>query len=169
MYLRYTPESFASSQNFDLIMAITLSELPTEVLHQIISYIPPSSVPTVQKVSHRFYNLPQPFLWRNHCLSHFKYWSLEHDIRQKLAGDIGETDWKKLFSNRYDIDRSITCDVDGILASQRNRIEKAERIMNHGYNAKDALLQHLNIGDDAEDVLARRYFLMYPEHARIEN
>lgn len=142
-------------------MVATLSELPIEVLHQIISDVPPSSVPTVQTVSRKFNSLPQPLLWRDHCLSQFKYWSPEHDIQRKFSGAVVETDWKKLFSDRYSIDRSIARDLDCILASQRNRIEKAERIMGHGYDAKDALLQHLNISDDAEDVLARRYCLMY--------
>ncbi|KAF6219304.1 hypothetical protein HO133_005129 [Letharia lupina] len=139
-------------------MAFTLSELPTEVLHQIISYLPPSSVPTLQTVSRKFNDFPQPLLWRDHCRTHFKYWSPEHSFQQKLSGAVVETDWKKLFSDRYSVDRSITRDVDGILASQRNRIEKAERIMGHGYDAKDALLRHLNVGDHAEDVLARRFY-----------
>ena len=143
-------------------MAITLGGLPVEILHQIISYISPSSLPTVQAVCRKFNNLPQSHLWRDHCRTHFKYWNPEHDLHQKLAGDVRETNWKRLFSDRYSIDRSITCDVDGILASQRNRIEKTERIIGHGYDAKDALLHHLSVGDDAEDVLARRYFLCNP-------
>ena len=158
----------SSNKTANKIMAITLTELPVEILRQIISYIPPTSVPTVQTVSRKFNDLPQPLLWRDHCRTHFEYWSPKHDLQQKLLGSVVETDWKKLFFHRHSIDRSITQDVDGILASQRNRIEKAERIMGHGYDAKDALLQHLNVGDDAEDVLARRYYLMVIERARIE-
>ena len=150
-------------------MAVKLNELPIEVLHQIISYIPPSSVPTVQRVSRKFNNLPQPLLWRDHCRTHFKYWSPERDLQQKLAGCVTGTDWKTLFSDRYSIDRSIARDVDGILASQRHRIEKAERILGYGYDAKDTLLRHLNVSDDAEDVLARRYRLMNLGFARIEH
>lgn len=162
----FTPEhqlyfpTLQQKQTGNKTMAFTLSELPTEVLHQIISYLPPSSVPTLQRVSRKFNDFPQPLLWRDHCRTHFKYWSPEHSLQQKLSGAVIETDWKKLFSDRYSIDRSITRDVDGILASQRNRIEKAERIMGHGYDAKDALLRHLNVGDHADDVLARRYCLM---------
>lgn len=141
-------------------MAITLSELPIEILHQIISYIPPSSVPTVQTVSRKFNGLPQPLLWRDHCCTQFKYWSPEHDLQQKLSGAVVESNWKKLFSDRYSIDRSTTRDVNGILASQLKRIEKVERIVGYGYDAKDALLQHLNVVEDAEDVLARRYCSM---------
>lgn len=149
-------------------MAVTLTELPIEILHQIISYIPPSALPTVQTVSRKFNDLPQPLLWRDHCRTQFKYWSPEHDLQQKLSGTIVESDWKMLFSDRYSIDLAITRDIDGILASQRNRIEKAERIMGHGYDAKDALLRHLNVADDAEDVLARRYCVMAFKCASIE-
>ena len=81
-------------------------------------------------------------------------------MEKKLIGAVGETDWKKLFTNRYSIDRSITCDVNGILASQCNRIEKAERIIGYGYDAKDALLRHLKVENGAEDILARRYALI---------
>lgn len=139
------------------IMALTLNDLPIEVLHHIISHLSPSSLPTVQTVSRKFHDLPQPLLWRDHCRTHFKYWNSEHDLQQRLSRNIVESDWKKLFSDRYSIDRAITRDIDGILASQRNRIEKAERIMGHGYDAKDTLLRHLNVADDVEDVLARRY------------
>ena len=137
-------------------MAVVLSELPVEVLNQIISYLPPSTVPTLQIVSRRFYNLPQPLLWRDHCLSQFKHWNAEKDLEFKLSKGVVVTDWKKIFADRYTVDRSIARDVGGILASQRNRIEKAERIMGHGYDAKDMLLRSLNVGDEAEDVLARR-------------
>lgn len=138
-------------------MAVVLSELPVEVLHQIISYLPPFTVPTLQTVSHKFNNLPQPLLWRDHCLSQFKHWNAEQDVESKLSKGVVDTDWKKIFADRYSIDRSIARDVDGILASQRNRIEKAERIMGHGYDSKDMLLRNLNVGDEAEDVLARRF------------
>ena len=162
-------EPLARNRCIKETMTVTLSELPVEVLHQIISYVPPPSVPIVQAIARKFKDLPQPLLWRHHCRTHFKYWSPEHDLEQKYLGAAGETDWKKLFTNHYSIDRSITCDVNGILASQCNRIEKAERIMGHGYDAKDTLLRHLKVDDDVEDVLARRYFLTDSECARIES
>ena len=141
-------------------MALTLNDLPIEVLNHIISYLSPSSLPTVQTVSRKFHELPRPVLWRDHCRTHFKYWNSEHDLQQRLSGTILESDWKKLFSDRYSMDRAITRDIDGILASQRNRIEKAESIMDYGYDAKDTLLRHIDVADDVEDVLARRYHLM---------
>ena len=144
-------------QTINKTMAVVLGDLPVEVLHQIIAHLPPSTVPTLQTVSRKFNSLPQPLLWRDHCLSQFKHWNPEQDVESKLSKGVIDIDWKKMFADRYSIDRSIARDVDGILASQRNRIEKAERIMGHGYDAKDMLLRNLNVGDEAEDVLARRF------------
>ena len=41
-------------------------------------------------------------------------------------------------------------------------------MMNHGYDARDALIQNLNVGDGAEDVLARRYCSPKFELAMVE-
>lgn len=67
-------------------------------------------------------------------------------------------DWKKVFAERRQIDRSISREIDSILGSQVGRIEKTSRIVEHGYDAKDTLLRHLSVADDADDVLARRYY-----------
>ena len=69
---------------------------------------------------------------------------------------VAKTDWKKVFSDRHSRDRSINNEIDSIVASQPNRFEKARKIIGYGYDAKDTLLRHLNVSDDAEDVLARR-------------
>ena len=138
-------------------MTVTLSELPTEVIYQILLHLPPSSVPTLQQVSTQLNELSQPLLWRHHCSTLYHYWSTEHDIVKKFNEPVAKVDWKKLFVERHGINRSTSREIDSILASQVGRIEKTERIVGHGYDAKDTLLRHLNVGGDAEDVLARRY------------
>ena len=40
--------------------------------------------------------------------------------------------------------------------------------MGHGYDAKDTLIRHINVADDVEDVLARRYCLMASKYTSIE-
>ena len=57
---------------------------------------------------------------------------------------------------RHVVDRTTSHELDSILTSQVGRIEKSETIVGLGYDAKDALLRHLNVGKDAEDILARR-------------
>ncbi|KAL8998447.1 MAG: hypothetical protein Q9169_002484 [Polycauliona sp. 2 TL-2023] len=137
---------------------MNLSDLPTEILYQIFLLVPPASIPTLQQVCRKFNDLSQPSLWRRHCQTQFEYWSPEHDIRTKYTQPPAKIDWKQLFQARHLADRAISRDLEDILSSQTGRIERSERILAHGYDAKDTLLRHLNVGDDAEDVLARRYY-----------
>ena len=139
-------------------MTLTLDKLPNEVIFQILLCIPPSSVPALQQVSKRFSDLSQPLLWRYHCSALFNYWSPEHAIEEKFNGPVAKVNWKKVFAERRQIDRSISREIDSILGSQVGRIEKTSRIVEHGYDAKDTLLRHLSVADDADDVLARRYY-----------
>lgn len=55
------------------------------------------------------------------------------------------------------VDRITSQELDSILAGQCGRIKRSEIIVKMGYDAKDTLLRNLSVGDDAEDVLARRY------------
>ena len=88
----------------------------------------------------------------------FHYWSPEHAIDEKFNGPVAKVDWKKIFTQRRQIDRSISREIDSILGSQVGRIEKTSRIVEYGYDAKDTLLRHMSVADDADDVLARRYY-----------
>ncbi|KAL9034881.1 MAG: hypothetical protein Q9180_005163 [Flavoplaca navasiana] len=135
-----------------------LADLPTEILYQILLSVPPASIPTLQQVCRKFNDLSQPLIWRHHCQKHFKYWRPEHDIQAKYAQAPAKVNWKRLFQIRHLGDRKISQRLENILSSQTGRIEQSENILEYGYNAKDTLLRHLNVRDDAEDVLARRYY-----------
>lgn len=137
-------------------MAIKFSELPNEIIYQILLCVPPASVTKVQQVSRQFNDLSQPILWRYYCSSQYAYWDPRHQIQEKLSGPVAKVDWKKLFSERSSVDRMTDREVDSILETQRGRIRKTERIVAYGYDAKDTLLRHLSVGDEADDVLARR-------------
>ncbi|KAL8683068.1 MAG: hypothetical protein Q9186_000978 [Xanthomendoza sp. 1 TL-2023] len=139
-------------------MTHSLTALPTEILFQILLCVPPSSIPLLQQVCRKFNDLSQPLLWQQHCCTHFKYWKSEHDITAKYAQSAAEVDWKQIFQQRHLADIAISRDLEDILSSQTGRIKRSERIIAHGYDAKDTLLRHLNVPDDAEDVLARRYY-----------
>ena len=65
-------------------------------------------------------------------------------------------DWKKIFADRHRVDGITSRTVDSIVAGQLDRSEKSERIVGLGYDAKDALLRNLRVGEDAADVLAQR-------------
>ena len=147
-------------------MRLTLDKLPNEIINQILLCIPPSSVSIVEQVSKQFHDLSQPLLWRHHCNTLYRYWGPEHAIDEKFKGVVGKVDWKKLFAERHQIDRFVSREIDSILSSQVGRIEKTRRIVEYGYDAKDTLLRHLNVADDADDVLARRYYKMMDRRIR---
>lgn len=143
-------------------MAATLTNLPNEVIFQIFLCLGASSIPTLQLVCRDFNNISQQLLWRTFCRLHFKYWSSDHSIEDKYAGPIDDIDWKNIFTQRYTMDCSVSRKLDSILSSQSCRTRKAQMIVERGYDAKDTLLRHFRVEDDAEDVLARRYLLLGP-------
>ena len=82
-------------------------------------------------------------------------------MEEKFKNDVYKADWKKIFMERQFIDYSTNLALDSILSSQVGRTEKFEHVLRHGYDAKDTLLYNMNVGDEAEDVLARRYRLLF--------
>ena len=78
------------------------------------------------------------------------------NMREKFAGNVADTNWKELYSERYRIDRDITRGLNSILTTQTGRIQKSAEIVGFGHEAKDTLIGHCNTDDDADDVLARR-------------
>ena len=136
--------------------SISLGSLPNEVIQQILLYVPAPSLAAFRCLSRRLRDLVEPFVWRHHCNTEFRYWSPKHHIKEKFSGAVGAADWENVFMQRYKADVAISKLLDGILASQVNRVEKFDRIVEYGYDAKDTLLRHLTVDDDAEDVLARR-------------
>ena len=138
------------------IMTIKLSELPNEIIYQVLLCVPPASVTKVQQVSRQFNEISQPLLWRYYCQSHYEYWDSKHGIQEKFLGPVAKVEWKKIFSTRHNVDRITSGQIDGILGTQQSRVKKTESIVAHGYDAKDTLLKHLKVGQEAEDMLARR-------------
>lgn len=139
-----------------VVMTVRLNDLPTEVLFQILLWAPPASIPAFQQVCRKFNDLSQPLLWRHHCRTQFKYWTPKHDITGKLRQNVASVDWKRIFRERHVADIEIDHELEGILTSQTCRLDRSEKIVAYGYDAKDTLLRHLDVSEDAEDVLARR-------------
>lgn len=89
-------------------------------------------------------------------------------MQEKFHQAVAKVDWRKTFSERHNVDRMINREIDSILSSQTDRTEKIEKIVGYGYDAKDTLLRHLRADDEVEDVLARRYNIMF-NRAKIES
>ena len=136
---------------------MNLCDLPSEVVHQILLLIQPTSLPKLELVSKRFSEFAnQPLLWQHHCRDQFMYWNAARNMKEKFAGNVADTDWKELYSERYKIDRNVTLGINSLLATQTGRIQTSAEIVGFGHEAKDTLISHCNTGDDADDVLARR-------------
>ncbi|KAB8293134.1 hypothetical protein EYC80_007487 [Monilinia laxa] len=134
------------------------TSLPDEILQQILYYISPrDNLSTVQLVSKRFNRLGNaPLLWRHHCCALFKYWDAKHSFSQKVAGSVGDVDWKALYMHRDNVDSRTTKALNNLLQSRANRIANFGEIGEFGYDAKDTLLRHCRIRGD--DQLARKHY-----------
>ena len=139
-------------------MKSTLAHLPQEILHHILIYLPPTVVLNFQQVCHAFNDICGPLLWRTICLTHFQYWSSTREIQHKLALPVDQIQWKRIFAERYQINQHVSRTLDSILVTQDGRIEKTGSIVQHGYDAKDVLLENLHVGKDAPDVLSRNWY-----------
>lgn len=159
------PTKLASSlptirtEQFEMALKL-LTELPNEIITQIILQLSPEEITSLDLVSKQFRNLTlQPTLWQQFTRARYTYW----DERWPNPGQPGEKparpgfDWKDTYVQRRKIDRSVNQQINSILSSQAGRIEKSAAIVDFGYHAKDELVRNTNIHDDAEDVLARRF------------
>lgn len=91
-------------------------------------------------------------------MTNFRYWQSEHHFKEKLREKAVDVDWKRLYILRLGRNRRISGLLDQIVASRVSRLRKTEEICQYGYDAKDFLLTQSKVSDDAEDVLARRYY-----------
>ncbi|KAG8529261.1 uncharacterized protein KY384_005896 [Bacidia gigantensis] len=71
---------------------------------------------------------------------------------------VTEIDWKRLYSERFLTDKMVAQELDSIIAFQSCRTQKQKTIIDVGLDAKEVLLENLSIGDEASDILARRWY-----------
>ena len=136
---------------------MTMCDLPTEVIHQILLCVPPTCLATLELVSKRFKDLAaQPVLWHDHCRREFSYWNDARNMDAKWAGNIADTNWKALYIDRHRIDGLVSRGIDSILSTQTGRSLKATNIIAVGHEAKETLTRHSRANEDMEDFLARR-------------
>ncbi|KAI1932295.1 hypothetical protein LOZ66_006915 [Ophidiomyces ophidiicola] len=146
----------------------TLSDLPDEIIQCILIWVIPVSTAAFGQTSRRFRFISNtPSLWRLYCVQHFKHWDQRHRIWEKFRFPASMVDWKELYSTRHLTDLTVTDILESILACQTGRIEKFNRIIHFGYDAKDALLRHSAAAVNSEDYLARRNAILGCLHRTI--
>ncbi|RYP27357.1 hypothetical protein DL767_007729 [Monosporascus sp. MG133] len=136
-----------------------LLRLPDELLEAIASNLSASDLVAFGKTCKRAHKITcESSIWKQHCISTWRYWEERHDLPGKLDLPPGQTDWHKLYSERAQIDREALDVFNQMLLTQRRRYERMQQIAAHRYDVKDLMLSLKNeTPDSAEDVLARRY------------
>lgn len=139
----------------------SINTLPDELLHCILCYTTPATALALEQTSKRYKGVTNaPILWRYYCLRDFRYWDKRHSISEKSTCPASQIEWKELCKTRHLIDAAITESLDSILSSQTGRIEKFQKVVNFGYDAKDTLLRHGTVEPTVEDSLARGYVVV---------
>lgn len=133
--------------------------LPEEIIENVFFYLSPDDLLVAQWTCKAFRDITNgPLLWRHHCRSQYKNWDRKHRFWDRLKLPAAETNWKQLFLQRRTVDKIVSDGMNQMLSTQRQRIPKIDKIAVQGEDARDALLRQRNVADDAEDVLARRYY-----------
>lgn len=138
-----------------------LLRLPDELLEAIVSALPAASdIVAFGRACQRTHKATcAPHLWRPRCVGTWRYWEEWREIAAKFKLPPGKTDWKQLYNERARIDREALGLFNDMLSTQKSRNSRMEQIAAHRYDVKDLLLKLKDhTPDDAEDVLARRYF-----------
>ncbi|EEP82125.1 conserved hypothetical protein [Uncinocarpus reesii 1704] len=145
-----------------------MDDLPDEIVQCILAWTTPASTVALGQTSWRYWAITNsPLLWRLYCLNHFIYWGNCHRFQQKLNLPVSQVDWKGLYKRRHLVDIAVTDILESVLATQTGRIEKVHKIVSFGYDAKDTLMRHAQIGSDHEDYLARRNAILGCLHRTI--
>jgi len=141
-------------------MAPAFVELPTELLEAIFLHLDTNSLIAVSRTCRVVNRLTaeSPILWRHLCQTQFRTWDSRHDIAIKLAGPLSDVNWRILYVEKTRIENTTRLLLDRIVSTQHERIRSINKIADLGYDAKDALLKEMACPNDAEDVLARRYY-----------
>jgi F-box protein 21 len=138
----------------------TFTELPTEILEAIFLHLDPHSLLAVSQTCKLVKKLTAdaPIVWRYFCRTEFQTWDSRHAIATKFAGPLSNVDWRALYIQRVLRQKETLRLLNLILGSQQGRIGYINQVADFGYDVKETLLQECACPDDAEDVLARRYY-----------
>jgi F-box protein 21 len=139
---------------------VSFEALPTEILEAIFLNLDPTSLVSVSQTSRAIKKLTTeaPVIWRNFCLTRFKHWAAHHHIEAKAAAPLSSVDWRRLFIERVNIEKSTRRLLNQVLETQLRRFKHINDIAEFGHDAKETLLKECACPDDAEDVLARRFY-----------
>lgn len=137
-------------------MAWSIIDLPSEILLQVVLYLPSKNLPALEETCRRFYGLIGPHVWRKKCIEDYRYWARKRRFEATCEEDVDSVNWKEIFVARYTTDKRTLAALNSILGSQEDRIEKIQEMLSNGLDIKDCLLQQCKADVEKDDGLARR-------------
>ncbi|KAH7394148.1 Hemimethylated DNA-binding protein YccV like-domain-containing protein [Phaeosphaeria sp. MPI-PUGE-AT-0046c] len=139
---------------------LPFTELPTEILEAIALNLDARSLIAISRTNRLIKQLAadSPLIWRHLCRTQFTTWDSRHNIAAKFCAPLSEVDWRGLFKERVRVEARTRELLDHVVGTQHQRIRCINEIADFGYDAKEALVREMDCPDDAEDVLARRYY-----------
>ncbi|KAI5265043.1 YccV-like-domain-containing protein [Aureobasidium subglaciale] len=137
-----------------------LLDLPDELVHNIFLHLDASSAANFGQGSKRLYKISDTVsLWRRWCRDGWHYWEEREERPHPEHNLQSATQWKQAYADKITQDKSVLSIFNDLLSTQQNRMARMHDIVeNFSYDAKDVLVRQLHAPDDAEDVLARRYW-----------
>jgi F-box protein 21 len=138
--------------------SIRLIDLPDEVIQNVLFRLDYANALALEATCRRFRDVAnEPLLWKSFCRNGWKKWHPQHTFKAKLAGN-DFTGWKDLFAERTRTSRETRTLIENIVEQDLDRIPKIERIVELGWDAKDALVEGFRLAHLSErNVLAQRW------------
>ncbi|KAF2086274.1 YccV-like-domain-containing protein [Saccharata proteae CBS 121410] len=141
----------------EILEAASLLSLPDELLSSILLHLDPETLSVVQLVSKRIYFLTQePLLWRFQCKSQYGFWNPKY--RLAFQQPIESVDWKAAFVDRRQKDEFASRQLEGIIASRRERYRRIESIAELGFDVCDLFARRKHERYATGDNLARSFW-----------
>ena len=138
--------------------SVRLIDLPDEVIQNVLFRLNYTNALALEATCRRFRDVAnEPLLWKSFCRDGWKKWQPRHNFKAKIAGSEFDC-WKGLFAERTRSHREVCALIESIIEEDGNRIRKVERIVDLGWDAKDALLDGFRLAHLSEkNVLAQRW------------
>ncbi|KAK5653532.1 hypothetical protein OQA88_8791 [Cercophora sp. LCS_1] len=143
-------------------MPASLVNFPDEIIRHILEFVSPEdNLRSIQLVSRQLHHVANDaLLWKYYCSHSFLYWDPKHQFHRKLLQRASSVKWKDLWLTRERHNGRIADWFEGILQTKVGQLTRLRSICLLGYDSKDYLLDQYQCADDADDVLARRYYAM---------
>lgn len=133
--------------------------LPDELINAILTHLLPRDLFACQLTCRTLDRLSsESLVWRRLCSVEYRYWHCKHDMTTLLSAPPVSVNWKRLLTLRSRQDRAIEETFKLALGQQAYRVQRAQQILEYGYDAKDALRKQMNCDATRDDGLARRYW-----------